>query len=448
MIKHTTASVPTLVALTKGDLIDGQLIDVGGRLTLGDGGGGRFEWRAASTATADAGTIFEHSTGGTGRFHRIIEGDPWVTWWGAMGGDSEVDDTPLIQAADDALVANPRIGKVLRFPSRTFYCAGLVARGPAWIGNDGYNMWTGGDGALLFKNADLDLLRLEGDYSGIIGINLSADGFADTTDGIVIDGSRAKVVNCSVYKMGRHGISYLRGNICYFDRIVSASNGECGFYLENDPELASSMRGTYFGLMDLRGNGSHGFWSRGPVGEELPRSETNSMTCVVAQSNGGDGIRIENRSWFIVAYTENNSGVGVRLTSQSAGCFVIGMNGGVVDEDTNQSNFIWSRNMDGEATVGTNRSYVIPHVRTKKIRVNDAGLVGYLELTQSDAREFLIEALGSGATQTLRLKGQDSNRLDVELVGRIRLLDIGTSDPLVAGEIWNDAGTLKVSAGS
>lgn len=76
-----------------------------GYYTAGDGGGGQFQWNAASTAADDGGTIIQANAGGVGRWIRLYIGNDFnVQWFGAKG-DNGHDDTTAIRAAVTAATA-------------------------------------------------------------------------------------------------------------------------------------------------------------------------------------------------------------------------------------------------------------------------------------------------------------------------------------------------------
>lgn len=99
-VTRKTTTVATMQAMT--GLADGAIVNTLGRLSVGDGGAGKYFYLSASDSATNRGTIFEATGMGAGRF--LLLGDPAdIRLWGALAGVS--DSTPAIQAAIDALTA-------------------------------------------------------------------------------------------------------------------------------------------------------------------------------------------------------------------------------------------------------------------------------------------------------------------------------------------------------
>lgn len=106
------ATYALLIGMTSATgLVDSGIYYVAARAAEDDGGVGMFQWRAASTTTADGGTVLAHATLGTGRFHRLNVGS-WVDirWFpgGAPGSDCSA-----------ALAAAQATGKHVYWPKLT-----------------------------------------------------------------------------------------------------------------------------------------------------------------------------------------------------------------------------------------------------------------------------------------------------------------------------------------
>lgn len=54
-----------------------------------------------------------------------------------------------------------------------------------------------------------------------------------------------------------------------------------------------------------------------------------------------------------------------------------------------------------------------------------------------------LDLMNAAGTRTIRLRGEDGG---AEISGAVMLTNLPTSDPAVAGRLWNDNGTLKISA--
>jgi len=93
----TLTNIAELTALVKSSLLDGEVFQVDGYFTQGDGGGGDFFFDSTSAVTENLGTIFETDEGGTGRWFRIVSASITPEMFGAVG-DGATDDTAAIVA--------------------------------------------------------------------------------------------------------------------------------------------------------------------------------------------------------------------------------------------------------------------------------------------------------------------------------------------------------------
>lgn len=105
-------SVPTYAALTalqaSNGLIDGAVYCTKARASVDDGGYGFWRYDAASTTTANAGTILAINGGGAGRFFRMVGTETEAAWFGIKPETTAITDyLALCQAMISAIAANP-----------------------------------------------------------------------------------------------------------------------------------------------------------------------------------------------------------------------------------------------------------------------------------------------------------------------------------------------------
>mgnify|MGYP003669871828 CR=1 FL=1 len=100
---------------------EGEVINLSGHTTEGDGGGGDFYWDASSTATDNNGTIVKLADTTTGRFIRVDQTRISVRMFGAVGNGS-TDDTTKINVALDS-------GRDILFPIGTYLITDALTPG-------------------------------------------------------------------------------------------------------------------------------------------------------------------------------------------------------------------------------------------------------------------------------------------------------------------------------
>ncbi|MDI1303005.1 MAG: hypothetical protein PSX71_13960 [bacterium] len=95
----TMATTVSTTSLFQVGQYDGQVVQVAGRITAGDGGGGTFRWDNASTEATNGGTVFAVAGVTTGRWIRVLSGTLSVKFFGAAGDGVTDDYTALLYAA-------------------------------------------------------------------------------------------------------------------------------------------------------------------------------------------------------------------------------------------------------------------------------------------------------------------------------------------------------------
>lgn len=109
--KVTVATYAALTSIAAASRFDDMLVYVASRATDGDGGEGWWRFDAASSATANGGTILAPDAG-TGRWLRQYAGNVSVKWFGAVPGGAAAANTTAIQAAIDLVFAQTGGGVV------------------------------------------------------------------------------------------------------------------------------------------------------------------------------------------------------------------------------------------------------------------------------------------------------------------------------------------------
>lgn len=127
-------TIADMTAVAKADLIDGGAAFVSSYSAVGDGGGGWFNWRSDSTATADGGIVFASDEGGTGRWVRNTAPHApnciLLRWYGlklTAAADSASPDTDDVAHNDTVLAAI----------AATYFGSGISIQFPKPVDEDG-----------------------------------------------------------------------------------------------------------------------------------------------------------------------------------------------------------------------------------------------------------------------------------------------------------------------
>lgn len=120
--KLTVATYAALTNIAPSFRFDDMLVYVASRTTDGDGGQGWWRFDAASSATANAGTILAPDTG-TGRWLRLYAEQMLVEWFGAKGDGATNDNTAITAAMTAASSAGVILSGI---PGKIYGVSGQV----------------------------------------------------------------------------------------------------------------------------------------------------------------------------------------------------------------------------------------------------------------------------------------------------------------------------------
>jgi hypothetical protein len=169
--KLSVATYAALTLIPAAFRFDDMLVYVASRAADGDGAEGYWRFDAASSATANAGTILAPDAG-TGRWVRQYTGAVYAEWFGAKG-DGTTDDTVAIQATLTMLrLVGGGIAQFL--PDRTY-----MFSAPMRVGS---NTWVRGGGwTTIFKATDTFVTPAWNSYSDPTPGGMSNYNFQSST---------------------------------------------------------------------------------------------------------------------------------------------------------------------------------------------------------------------------------------------------------------------------
>lgn len=176
--KVTVATYAALTAIVAGSRFDDMLVYVASRTTDGDGGEGWWRFDAASSATANGGTILAPDAG-TGRWFRLWDGiNLEAIWFGLKGDDSSGSaslNTTVLTALDafTAVIIHLPGGGIRHngFTWNTGEKTVIGVRGSTFLSYTGTtgDDWTLGDGTTEVQDLylrDIDLWPVSAKASG------------------------------------------------------------------------------------------------------------------------------------------------------------------------------------------------------------------------------------------------------------------------------------------
>lgn len=193
-----------------------------GRSSVGDGGGGQFDWIANSTVSTNRGTKFKAASSSTGRFIRIYSGPLDVRWFGAFPGDGVVDST----AISDAIASLPDNGGDVRFPAGEYTINTrilfTVNKDINLVGESTFNsLQTVSPGTVIKLANGANSHMLVKEAGGRVNIS-----------GIVFDGNRANQTATNLYGIWLKGLPDPTERVTIDNCIIQSISGT-GFQVDN-----------------------------------------------------------------------------------------------------------------------------------------------------------------------------------------------------------------------
>lgn len=191
--------------------------------TPGDGGGGDFYWDPSATEAEDSGTIFDLTSGGTGRWKRNYNAAVNVKWFGADGIN---DSGPFALAL--AFCKKNRVD--LDIPSGTYNTSIELD----WCVPESTYARITVDYASQYNPNDLE-------RQGRIGYAFNIRGEANTviTGDLIV--KRCRVMSISNINCNGHFIA-LACHLVNFSGITANKTGSLAYYSDSFPDLAMHLK--------------------------------------------------------------------------------------------------------------------------------------------------------------------------------------------------------------
>jgi len=307
------------------------------------------------------------------------------------------------------------------------------------------NLQGGGDMKIINYVDDTDIIFSNDDGSGGVTAYLTLDGSAVETvfskAGRFADNVKARFGNGGDMYLQHDGtdsaIVNTNGNLTISnqaddkDVIFQCDDGAGGsttyFYLDgssatHDGSATTALYTNFPDKSHLTFGTSHDLQIDHDGNHSVIYNQTGHLY-ISNDSNDGDIVfRSDDGSGGVTQYFRLDGGVGYMIASR-------------------EINFLNSQ----PATFGTNRNLTISHSSTQGDILNYTGPFNITNHANDGDLIFSSDDGSGGVTAYLTLDGSEvSTKI---LTQKVIMSNLPTSDPTNAGQLWNDSGTLKVSAG-
>jgi len=315
-----------------------------------------------------------------------------------------------------------------------------------------------------------NIYSVDGDFSGVV----------KPAGGLDIDSGQLHIKHAGSLRLGIGGA----GIFMYEDILPNYSTITNGTSTKRWGNIYS-VDGSFSGNLNVEDGGSYKLYNLGAEGDtdtEYLETSWNTNTASIFNKTTGSGTLREltvgnanNRFRFtssailcsVNSVTRLN--VGSNFTYLGSAVAVLPSSNGTIELGRTTARWQNVASVDGDFSGDV---VVSGDVQTSKLR-DDSGSGGFVQLTSSQAQ------LGAGSTTVLtatafnvtfykgilfgnttsQIGSATGNRLfklntqnidasgDVVMAANVDFTGLPTSDPAVAGRLWNDGGTMKISAG-
>lgn len=312
----------------------------------------------------------------------------------------------------------------------------VLTASSAGIAADAIGLGTTDD--VTFNSVDC----VNGDFSGTVTANtLTSTGGnltlqRNSSDSIIIGGTFIQCyqeVRPSVTNTYSSGTTSLRwSNVASVDGDFSGTLSAVTVAGQTNTLLLRSNGGT--SNISLSESGAITLTAYGNIYQQFTLTGVNYREDCIPTFNGTLNLGLATNRWANVASVDGSfSG---SLNSEAGGSYKLYNLGAEGDTDTEYLDMSWN---GGSAYIGTqatgsgaNRTLFLQFGGQNRVLVSSSEIRVYRHLRPSDT--------------TIDI-GSVANPFRTGYFGNMTLSNLPTSDPVVAGELWNDSGTVKISSG-